>query len=150
LLFTQLKKDSSWLRPALADFILLFRNEGENETPIHPDIENNEWIEWARPIWYNIRESDTLNAAAGRHTDDERHIAPLQLGTIERCIRLWSNKGETVFSPFAGIGSEGWVALKTGRRFSGVELKDSYWNAAVKNLTKAAEQADQPRMALMD
>jgi DNA modification methylase len=150
LLFTQLKKDSSWLRPALADFILLFRNEGENETPIHPDIENNEWIEWARPIWYNIRESDTLNAAAGRHTDDERHIAPLQLGTIERCIRLWSNKGETVFSPFAGIGSEGWVALKTGRRFSGVELKDSYWNAAVKNLTKAAEQADQPRMALVD
>jgi DNA modification methylase len=139
LLFAQLRKDSSWLRPALADYILIFRRPGENEVPIQPDLTNDEWIEWARPIWYGIKESDTLNVAEGRDKDDERHICPLQLGTIERCIRLWSNPGETVLSPFAGIGSEGYVSLKTGRKFTGCELKRSYFEAAKKNLARAVE-----------
>ncbi len=137
LLFTQLRKDSSWLRPALADYILVFRKPGENPEAVHPDITNDEWIEWARPIWYGIRESDTLNTAEGKEGADDRHIAPLQLGTIERCVRLWSNPGDLVLSPFAGIGSEGYVAVKHGRRFVGIELKRSYWQAAVRNLARA-------------
>lgn len=137
LMFTQLKKDASWLRPALADYILVFRKPGENTVPIKPDITNDEWIEWARPIWYGIKESDTLNVREGRDSDDERHIAPLQLGTIERCVRLWSNPGETVLSPFAGIGSEGYVSLKFGRRYVGIELKRSYFEAAKKNMERA-------------
>lgn len=139
LLFTQMHKDSSWSRPALADYIVLFRVPGDNAVPIHPDIDNNEWIEWARPIWYGIRESDTLNVVEARSDDDERHICPLQLGTIERCIRLWSNKGETVLSPFAGIGSEGYESILHGRKFVGVELKPEYWKVGVKNLRQAEQ-----------
>jgi DNA modification methylase len=115
----------------------MFRAPGENAVPIHPDLTNDEWISWARPIWYGIRESDTLQAAEGRESDDERHIAPLQLGTVERCIRLWSNAGETVLSPFAGIGTEVYQAVKLGRFGVGVELKPSYFRAAVKNLRRA-------------
>ena len=137
LLFVQKERDSSWLRPALADYILVFRKPGENAVPIKADITNDEWIEWARPIWYGIRESDTLNAAEARENDDDRHICPLQLGTIERCIRLWSNPGEIVFSPFAGIGSEGYVALQQQRRFVGAELKPRYVSVARKNLALA-------------
>lgn len=138
LLFVQLRRDSSWSRPALADYILLFRDPRENAVPILPDtVTNDTWIEWARPIWYGIQESETLSAREGRGEDDERHIAPLQLGTIERCIRLWSNPGELILSPFAGIGSEGYVALKTGRRFVGIELKPEYAAAAIKNLRRA-------------
>lgn len=143
LLFVQLRKDSSWLRPALADYILVFRKPGENPVPIQPDITNDQWIEWARPIWYGIHESDTLNVAEARESDDERHICPLQLGTIERCIKLWSNPGETVLSPFAGIGSEGYVALQEGRRFVGIELKQSYWEAAKRNLERALQSKSQ-------
>jgi DNA modification methylase len=144
LLFVQMRKDSSWLRPALADYILVFRKPGENPVPIIPDLSNNDWIEWARPIWYGIRESDILQVAEARDADDERHICPLQLGTIERCIRLWSNPGELVCSPFAGIGSEGYEAVRLGRRFFGVELKPSYAAIAVKNL-RAAEAARSQR-----
>ncbi|HHY08529.1 MAG TPA: site-specific DNA-methyltransferase [Corynebacteriales bacterium] len=143
LLFVQLRKDSSWLRPALADYILVFRKPGENPTPIQPDITNDQWIEWARPIWYGIRETDTLNAAEATEADDERHICPLQLGTIERCIKLWSNPEEVVLSPFAGIGSEGYVAIKTNRRFVGIELKPSYWRTAHKNLEQALSEGRQ-------
>jgi len=139
LLFVQLKKDASWLRPAIPDYILLFRTPGANAVPVHPDINNEEWIEWARPIWYGIRESDTLNVAEARTEKDEKHIAPLQLGTIERCIRLWSNPGELVLSPFAGIGSEGYVAIKAMRRFVGVELKPEYYEVAKRNLRRATE-----------
>ena len=143
LAFGQLKKDSSWLRPALADYILVFRKPGENQVPIKPDISNDNWIEWARPIWYGIRESDTLNVAEARGSDDERHIAPLQLGTIERCIRLWSNPGETIFSPFMGIGSEGYMALKLDRKFIGIELKRSYYETAIKNLNSVIAENNQ-------
>lgn len=141
LLFVQKEKDSAWLRPALADYILVFRAPGDNETPIKCDLTNNEWIEWARPIWYGIRESDTLNTAEGKGQDDERHICPLQLGTIHRCIRLWSNPGETVFSPFAGIGSELYEAIRLKRRALGIELKESYWRTAVKNCRRAESLA---------
>lgn len=137
LLFVQLEKDASWLRPALADYILVFRAPGENAVPIHPDISRDDWISWARPIWYGIREADTLNVAVARENDDERHICPLQLGTIERCVRLWSNAGETVLSPFGGIGSEGYEAVRLGRKFVGVELKPSYFRVAANNLRTA-------------
>jgi DNA modification methylase len=142
LLFTQLHKDSSWSRPALADYILIFRAPGENVVPIVPDLDNNAWIEWARPVWYGIRESDTLQYTTARDEKDERHIAPLQLGTIERCIRLWSNPGEVVLSPFAGIGSEIYQAVLLKRRGIGVELKPEYFRVASKNLRNAEAEAN--------
>jgi DNA modification methylase len=144
LLFNQMRRDAAWSRPALADYILIFRAPGENAVPIHPDISNDDWISWARPIWYGIRETETLNVAEGREADDERHICPLQLGTIERCVRLWSNPGETILSPFAGIGSEGYVAVKQGRQFIGAELKPSYWRAGVRNLKRAEQDGRMP------
>jgi DNA modification methylase len=146
LMFTQLKKDSSWLRPAMADYILVFRKPGDNAVPIHPDINNEEWIEWARPVWYGIRESETLNTAEAKSDEDDRHICPLQLGTIERCIRLWSNRGETIFSPFAGIGSEGYEAVRLERKFIGCELKPLYARTAARNLNRAAEIVDIPSL----
>lgn len=149
LLFTQLRKDSAWMRPAFADYILLFRAPGENAVPVRPDITNDEWIEWARPIWYGIRETETLNAVEAREDDDERHICPLQLGAIERCVRLWSNPGETILSPFAGIGSEVYQAVKLGRRGVGIELKPEYFRAAVRNL-KRAEMDQAPLLAAIE
>mgnify|MGYP001608007583 FL=1 len=137
LLFAQLRKDASWLRPALADYIVGFRAPGENIVPVIPDLTNDEWIEWARPVWYGIRESDTLNIAVARSEDDERHICPLQLGTIERCIRLWTNTGETVLDPFAGIGSVPYEAVRLGRFGIGVELKSEYFRVAVRNVATA-------------
>lgn len=141
LLFAQLRKDSSWLRPALADYVLVFRKPGNNTEAVVPDLTNDEWIEWARPIWYGIRESDTLQVAEARGKDDERHIAPLQLGTIERCIRLWTNKGETVLDPFAGIGSTLYEAVRLGRRGVGAELKPEYFQVASRNVARAADEA---------
>ena len=146
LMFVQLERDSAMSRPALADYVLLFRKPGENTTPVKPDCDRETWIEWARPVWYGIRETDTLNTAVAREDADERHIAPLQLPLIERCIRLWSNRGETVLSPFAGIGSEGFVALKWGRRFIGCELKASYWTTAAANLRRAEDDVAAPRL----
>lgn len=140
LLFVQLEKDSSWSRPAMADYIVRFRKPGDNTVPVKPDLTRNEWILWARPIWQDIDESDTLNTALAREEKDERHICPLQLGTIERCVRLWSNPGEVVLSPFAGIGSEGVQSLKLGRKFIGVELKESYYKTACRNLASACKQ----------
>ena len=146
LLFVQLKKDGSWLRPGFADYIVAFRKPGDNAVPILPDITNDQWIEWARPIWYGIKESDTLNVREARSSDDDRHICALQLETIERCIRLWSNPGELVFSPFAGIGSEGYVAIKHDRRFFGIELKERYAEVAARNLERAEDKIIQPAL----
>lgn len=143
LLFVQLHRDSTKSRPALADYVLIFRKPGDNPTPVIPDVDNETWIQWARPIWYGIRETDTLNAAVAREQADERHICPLQLPLIERCIRLWSNPGETVLSPFAGIGSEGVGAIRAGRRFIGIELKPAYWRVATRNLEAAEALANQ-------
>lgn len=158
LLFVTKARDSSALRPALADYLLVFRAPGANAVAVKTDVTNDEWIAWARPIWpgcgdednlaavadlgltlprpawYGIRETGTLNERAGREAADERHICPLQLDLIERCVRLWSNPGDLVLSPFAGIGSELYVAVKLGRRAVGIELKPSYWHTAVANL----------------
>jgi DNA modification methylase len=134
LLFVTKDRDASMLRPALPDYLLKFRKPGDNPVPVKSDVTNEEWIAWARPIWREIKETNTLNARAARDDADERHICPLQLDLIERCVRLWSNKGETLLTPFAGIGSEAYVAVKLGRRAIGIELKPSYWRTAVNNL----------------
>jgi hypothetical protein len=136
LMFQTLNKDSSMSRPALADYILMFRKPGENLTVIKPDCDNETWIKWARPVWEGIRESDTLNVAVAREEQDERHICPLQLGLIERIVRLWSNRDELVLTPFMGIGSEVYTAVRLGRRGVGIELKPSYWRTAVDNLRR--------------
>lgn len=148
LMFVTKNRDSSATRPGLADYLLLFRKPGENTVPIKNDVSNEEWIEWARPVWLDIRETNTLNARAGRDEADERHICPLQLDFIERCVRLWSNRGEVVFSPFTGIGSEGYIAVKHGRRFLGCELKPSYWKTACSNLADMERELALP--TLMD
>ncbi len=146
LMFVQLHRDSALSRPAMADYVLIFHKPGDNQVPIRPDIDNETWIKWAAPVWYDIAEMATLNPGSGAENADERHICPLQLPLIERAVRLWSNVGETVLSPFAGIGSEGYVAVLNGRRFVGCELKASYWATAVQNLRRAEEMASQPRM----
>jgi DNA modification methylase len=147
LLFVQMRKDRSWIGPAIPDYILLFRKgDADPEERIDKEaLTDNQWIEWARPVWYGIRETDTLQAPPKRN--DERHVAPLQLGVIERCIRLWSNPGDVVLSPFAGIGSEGYEAVRLGRRFVGVELKAEYFQAAADNLRAAEDETDMPLFA---
>ena len=138
LLFVQKERDRSWLRPAFADYILVFRKPGDNAEPIRSDeVSNDDWIEWARPIWYGIRESATLNASEAREQKDERHIAALQLETVRRCVLLWSNAGDLILDPFAGIGTTGYVAIQNGRRFVGCELKRSYYEAACRNIERA-------------
>lgn len=144
LLFVQLKRDSSWLRPGLADYILLFRKPGENKIPILPkDISNEDWIKWAHPVWLDIRENHTLNKCEARSDKDERHVCPLQLDVIDRCVRLWSNVRETILSPFAGIGSEGYQSILRGRKFIGIELKPEYAKVAIDNLNKADQEIGQ-------
>lgn len=146
LMFVTKNKDSSKTRPALPDYLLMFSAPGDNPIPIKTDVSNDEWIDWAQPVWLGIKETNTLNARVARETDDERHIAPLQLEFIERCVRLWSNPGELVLSPFAGIGSEIYKAVELGRRGVGIELKPSYWRTAVNNLRSLAQTADAPAL----
>ena len=146
LMFVTKNRDSSMTRPALADYLLLFRKPGENAEPIKNDVSNDEWIEWARPVWLDIRETNTLNARVARDDADERHICPLQLDFIERVVRLWSNPGEVVLSPFAGIGSEVYTAVKLGRRGLGIELKPSYWRTAVNNLRELESEMTGPTL----
>lgn len=146
LMFVQLHRDSAMTRPVHPDYLLVFRKPGDNQTPIRPDVDNDTWIKWAEAIWDDIRETDTLNVHVARENTDERHICPLALPLIERCIRLWSNPGELVLSPFAGIGSELYMAIKLGRRAVGVELKPSYWRVAIDNLRRAETHAAQPTL----
>lgn len=170
LMFVTKERDAAMLGPALADYLLFFRAPGDNPVPVKTDVSNDEWIQWARPIWpgtpdvyarevwdelglavprdcwYGIRETNTLNTRAAKDDADERHICPLQLDLIERCVRLWSNPGDLVLSPFAGIGSEGYVALQQGRRFVGVELKPSYWQTAAENLRRAEAESSAPSL----
>ncbi len=146
LLFVQLNKDSSWSRPAIFDQVLLFRKPGDNAVPIVPvkngDITNDKWIDWADGVWLDVSESDTLQYTTARDAEDERHICPLQLGTIERCIKLWSNPGETVLTQFLGIGSEAYQAVRFNRRALGIELKESYYRIAVQNLKQIEIERD--------
>jgi len=143
LLFITLKRDALKSHAQACEYLLIFTAPGENAVPvIADDITNQEWIEWAHHIWYDIRETDVLNAALGKDADDERHICPLQLGLIERVVRLWTNPGELVYSPFAGIGSEGVEAIRHGRRFYGVELKRSYYDTARRFLRETEAAVD--------
>jgi len=148
LLFTQLRKDSSDSRPALLDHILIFKKAGKSDAPVQPvangEMDNETWIDWAGGIWTGIHESDTLRYAEARAQDDEKHICPLQLGTIERCIKLYSNPGETVLTPFGGIGSEAYQAIKFGRHTILIELKREYFDIAIKNLQKVEFSINQP------
>lgn len=144
LLFVTLKRNALDSHPQAAEYVLIFTTPGTPDVPvIADDISNKEWIAWAHHIWYDIRETDVLNAALGKEHDDERHICPLQLGLIERVIRLWTNRGETVFSPFMGIGSEGHEAVRLGRKFYGCELKRSYFDTAVRFMTQQADLLEQ-------
>lgn len=140
LMFVTKNRDSSMIRPALADYLLLFRKPGDNAVPIKTDVSNDEWIKWAEPVWWDIRETNTLNERLGREDTDERHICPLQLDFIDRCIRLWSNKGELVFDPFGGLGSTPYEAVKLGRKGMSIELKHSYWVESVKLISQLDKQ----------
>ena len=136
LLHKTIKKDSIMSRVGIPDYVLFFRNEGENETPItHQDKDSSKpdylpvdlWQKYASPVWMDIDYSRTLQYRSGRDGNDEKHICPLQLDTIERILHLYSNEGETVFSPFGGIGSEGCSAIKMNRKSISIELKESYF-----------------------
>jgi DNA modification methylase len=145
LQFAGLESDRARSRGALADYLIKFTSPGENETRVESrgQVSRNDWIDWAECCWMDIKETDTLNVDEGRGPDDTKHICPLQLGLIDRLVRLYSNPGEIVFSPFAGIGSEGYVALKRDRRFYGCEIKDEYVAAAERNLARAARQTSE-------
>ena len=144
LLHKQVKKDSVMSRVGIPDFVLFFRNKGDNEIPItNTDIPVDLWQKIASPVWYDIDYSRTLNYRAGRSQDDEKHICPLQLDTIERIILLYSNKGETIKSSFGGIGSEGYQALKMGRKSISIELKESYFDLNKRNHNAAIEEKGQ-------
>jgi DNA modification methylase len=143
LLYKQLKKDSCISRQGIPDYLVTMRKPGENMERVTKTPEGfpvGLWQKYASPVWMDINPSRTLSKNGARETDDERHICPLQLDVIERAIILWSNPGDLVFSPFMGIGSEGYMALKLGRKFIGSELKESYFKQAVKNLDDALKQ----------
>lgn len=152
LQFAGLESDRAKSRGALGDYLLKFRPPGDNEIPVHGEsqVNRNDWINWAEPSWLDIRETDTLNVAEGRGTDDTKHICALQLGVIERAIRLYSNPGEIVGTPFAGIGSEIYAALKLGRRAYGCELKDEYHAAALRNAERAIVQRKEDQRTMFD
>ncbi len=178
LMFKSLVSDASRMHAALPDYLLQFRKPGDNPVPIRAGkhmgsdgwVSNYEWILWARPVWYaadyepgtwrpdyngdgfedGIRETDVLNVRQARETDDERHLCPLQLGVIERIVKVWSAPGDIVYSPFAGIGSEGYISLKEGRKFIGCELKESYWRNAMRNLISATRERSTPMLFDID
>lgn len=152
LLWKQIKKDSCMSRMGIPDYVVTMRKPGENQEPVGHKPEEfpvEQWQQWASPVWMDINPNDTLQYRSAREHDDERHICPLQLPVIHRCLVLWSNPGDTVLSPFAGIGSEGYMALKNGRRFIGMELKDSYYKQAVANLTAAESEIKQDMLLVV-
>ncbi len=142
LLHKQVLKDSCMSRQGIPDEVLTFRKPGDNPERVAHRREDFPVDLWQRasPVWDDIDPSDTLQYMSAREDADERHICPLQLEVTRRCVRLWSNRGDTVLSPFMGIGSEGYVALQEGRRFVGVELKKSYFEQAARNLAGAGKQ----------
>ena len=136
LLHKQLKKDSCMSRQGIPDYLVAMRKPGDNPERVEHTNESfpvSIWQRYASPIWTDINPSDTLQATSCRDEKDERHICPLQLTVIRRALNLWSNPGDTVLSPFMGIGSEGVVSLQNGRRFVGVELKPTWYEQSVKN-----------------
>ena len=124
----------------IADYLVTMRKPGDNAEPIshtHESFPISKWQNYASPVWMDINQSRTLQFKTARESDDERHIAPLQLDVIERALEIWSNPGDLVYSPFTGIGSEGYVSIEMGRRFVGAELKHSYWELARRNMESA-------------
>ena len=171
LTFAQKERDASVSRPALSDHLVIFKAPGKNLERIVNDVSREEWISWARPLWQEdpnvraidglmemidaaraagmtapfwrgIKETDTLNTRSSKSPNDERHVCPLQLPLIERCIRMWSNKGDRVLSPFMGVGSEGVKAIELHRKFTGIELNPRYFGVAKKNLDKELRARD--------
>lgn len=166
----QIVKDSSMCRTGIPDYLVVMRKRGKNPDPIthqpsgftrwigrpedEPKAEKKSdpktnkyshyvWQNYASPVWMDIDPSDTLQRDSAREDEDSRHICPLQLTVIRRAVELWSNPGDIVYDPFAGIGSTGYVALQEGRKFVGSELKLSYFNQACRNLTAAVEWKNQ-------
>ena len=145
LLYKQIKKDSCMSRQGIPDYLITMRKPGDNPervTHTPDDLPVSEWQKLASPIWMDINPSDTLQFRSAREHKDERHICPLQLEVITRALRLWSNTGDTVLSPFMGIGSEGYESVRMNRKFVGVELKASYFNQAKKNIATALAERD--------
>lgn len=141
LQFVGLEADRAKCRGSLPDYLIKFRKPGENAKPINDQsqVSRNNWIDWAEAAWYGIRETLTLNTTEGKGENDTKHICPLQLDVIERCVKIYSDPGEIVFSPFTGIGSEGFVSVQLDRRFYGCELKEEYYRAAMMNLKRAED-----------
>ena len=145
LQFAGLESDRAKQRGSIADYLIKFRKTGDNDVPVvgHDQVSRNDWIAWAESAWMDIRETDTLNVRGSKGEEDTKHICPLQLEVIRRCVRLYSNPDELIFSPFAGIGSEGYVALSQGRRFHGCEIKPEYLKTAEANLAAASVKSDE-------
>lgn len=150
LLWKQIKKDSTMCRQGIPDYLVTFRKPGENDDRVEHTAEEfpvEMWQRYASPVWMDINASETLQKESAREDEDERHIAPLQLEVIRRGLELWTKPGDVVLSPFAGIGSEGFEAVKAGRKFIGMELKESYYKQACKNLKRAEHEAQKPPQA---
>ena len=152
LLHKQIRKDSAMSRMGIPDYIVTFRKPGMNPEPLDHTHENYSvdhwqqvaspvWDEYPAPVWWDINQSATLQRKSARTEKDEKHICPLQLPVIERCVELWSKEHEIVLDPFDGIGSTGYQALKMGRRHVGIELKESYFMQAALNLEAAEQEA---------
>jgi hypothetical protein len=151
LLWKQLKKDSSMSRQGIADYLVTMRKPGDNDEAITHTEEGYPvelWQRVASPVWMDIAMSDTLQKGSAREFEDEKHVCPLQLDVIRRALNLWTNPSDIVLSPFAGIGSEGYVSLQEGRRFVGVELKPSYYRQAVANLRSVEPGAKEQQLSL--
>lgn len=145
LLHKQIKKDSTMSRVGIPDYVLIFRKDGERSNPVsNTELPVDLWQKYASPVWMDINYGNTLQGYRnGRDDQDEKHICPLQLDTIERLVHLYSNKGDTIFTPFMGIGSEVWQAVKMDRKGIGFELKESYFDLSKKNLASCVEQKKQ-------
>lgn len=146
LLHKQLKKDSAMSRQGLADYLVTMRKPGKNNEPITHTNESfpvSMWQHYADPVWMDIKRNDTLQYQSAREEKDERHICPTQLTVLQRGIELWSAPGETVLTPFLGIGSEAYMAVKMGRKAVGIELKESYFKQAVANVESVATDYQQ-------
>jgi len=152
LQFAGLERDRAKSRPALSDYLIKFTAPGDNAIPIDSpgQVSRNEWINWAEGVWtwHDIKNTDTLNVREGRGEEDTKHICPLQLGVIRRLVKLYTNPDEIVFSPFAGIGSEGYEAIKQGRRFYGCEIKAEYLAAAKRNMERAMRERNEQEALL--
>lgn len=152
LLYKQVRKDASFSRQGLPDYLVVFRKwaeDEEDERSIEPVEHTKEnfplpiWQNYASPVWMDIQRTNVLNVYQAREDKDEKHICPLQLDVIERAIDLWTNPGDIVFSPFMGIGSEIYTAVKMGRKGIGVELKESYFENSYKNIMTAVQENNQ-------